>query len=385
MKKNILIGITGGIAAYKIPGLIRLLIKDNYSVTTIVTNNALNFVTKTTLSNICQKKTLCDDDVFESAEVPHISMIKDPAVMLIAPATANIIAKLANGIADNLLTTAFLSFTGPKIIAPAMHTEMYLNPVTRQNIEKLRDIGVHFISPSTGNLSSGDTGIGRLPDIDVLKMKVDTAFFPQLKLRHKKILITCGGTKEKIDSVRYISNDSTGKLGSHLAHMASFMGACVTIISTVTLIDNPELKKVIYVNNASEMHKAVLENIKYHDYLYMAAAVSDFTCKESKEKIERKNNLVLELTGTVDILKDISRYKKDKKFIGFCLCDKDLEKTALEKMVNKNLDYIAANRTDSFGREKRTMTIFSADNKEPVQINNAGLMETSLQLLKLIT
>ncbi|MFC1771678.1 bifunctional phosphopantothenoylcysteine decarboxylase/phosphopantothenate--cysteine ligase CoaBC, partial [Candidatus Margulisiibacteriota bacterium] len=267
--KNLVLGITGGIAAYKIPELVRKLDKLGINVAPVLTRNAHHFVTKTTLATLTGQEPLDDDKVFDSTHVPHLSLVESPSILVVAPATANIIAKFANGIADDFLSTAFLSFSGPKLIVPAMHSEMYLNPITQQNIKKLQAVGVHFLGPGIGALSCGDTGVGRMVDLDLICEKIESMFLPQLPLKSKKILITCGGTSEEIDNVRVITNLSTGKLGMKMAFLASFMGAEVGLISTVPVIDNPHLRDLVYVESAAEMKNGVEELVSSYDYLYM--------------------------------------------------------------------------------------------------------------------
>jgi phosphopantothenoylcysteine decarboxylase / phosphopantothenate---cysteine ligase len=383
VKKNVILGITGGIAAYKIPDLVRLLTKSETTVTTVLTDNAKHFVTKPVLATLTAKEPLEDNMVFEAAHAPHLSVVEDPSIMVIAPATANIIAKCAYGIADNLLSTMFLAYVGPKLIVPAMHTEMWQNPITQGNVEKLKKHGVHFLGPAAGNLACGDKGVGRMVDIELIKLKIESLLYPQLNLVGKKVLITCGGTTEAIDNVRVITNRSTGKLGSRLAHMAAFMGAEVTIVSTVSVLDNPHLKEVVYVESASDMREVVNSKIKHNDCLYMAAAVSDFTCNKSGKKFKRSENQTLELEATADILAEIGSKYSEKRLIGFCLEDHDLETKAKEKMKKKNLDYIVANTSNNIGKQTRSFTIY-AQKSDKQKFENISLNDTVVKLLKLI-
>ena len=310
--KNIVLGITGSIAAYKIPELIRLLIKDNVGITTILTKNARYFITPTVLGALTGKMPLDEDQVFASPHAPHLSIVPEPSIMVIAPATANIIAKCAHGIADDYLSTAFLSFPGTKLIVPAMHTEMYESPATQDNINLLKKRGVYLLGPDAGSLACGDNGRGRMVSIDLIKLKIESLFLNQLPLGGQNILITAGGTSERLDNVRTLTNEASGKLGMTLAHLASFMGAKVTLISTVYAMPNPHLKKVIYVKSSEDMHKAVLKELSQCDRLYMTAAVSDFTCNTSTQKIKRKDRLELKLKATPDILQDVAKKKKNQ-------------------------------------------------------------------------
>jgi phosphopantothenoylcysteine decarboxylase / phosphopantothenate---cysteine ligase len=381
--KDVVLGITGGIAAYKIPDLIRLLIQNGFRVIPAPTKNAYNFVTKTTLSTLTQIEPVDDDKFFESTHVPHLSVVTQPSILVIAPATANMIAKCANGIADDFLSTSFLSFNGMKLIVPAMHSSMYLNPITQENIKKLESNGVHFLGPATGALSSGDNGIGRMIDLELISLKIESMFLEGGSLKGKKIIITCGGTQEKIDNVRVVTNLSTGKLGIAMANLAAFRGAEVCLISTVEVMDNPHIKEVIHVKSVKEMAKVLEEKLVAYDYLYMAAAVSDYTFKKIEGKMRRGDAQSLKLESTEDILASLGAKKKNKIFIGFCLNDEDLLKEAREKMVKKNLDYIVANNTKNIGSDNREVFVLSAKTSD-VKTIKASLVETANSLLDLV-
>ncbi|MFA5878840.1 MAG: bifunctional phosphopantothenoylcysteine decarboxylase/phosphopantothenate--cysteine ligase CoaBC [Candidatus Margulisiibacteriota bacterium] len=381
MNRKIILGITGSIAAYKTPELIRLLKKENIEVTPVVTENALKFVTELTLETVAEEIPLKDNFVFQK-KIPHLNLSKTKDLLIIAPASANIIAKIANGLADNLLTSLFLSFDGPKLIVPAMHSSMFLNKITQANIKKLSDLGIEFLGPETGHLASGDNGIGRMVELELITEKIKSLLLPPLNLKNKKILITSGGTTEPIDQVRYITNKSTGKFGHTLANLASFYGAYVTLITTKEPLANPEFSKIIKVSTCSEMAQAVKENINNHDYLFMAAAVSDYTIANcAKSKIKRENSLLLELTGTEDILKNISKDKKNKVLIGFCLdTEENLIEKAKIKFQEKNLDYIIANSPEVIGQNKRTLHLI--DKNKIITYNDSSLFDLSYALLK---
>ncbi len=359
MKKRIILGITGSIAAYKTPELIRSLINENIQVVPITTPNAHKFVTELSLKTVANHPVL-QDEYNTKEKIPHLDIGKSNDILVIAPATANFINKVANGIADNLLTNIFLAFTGPKLIVPAMNKHMYLNPITQENILKLKKYQVHFLGPIEGNLACGDIGIGKMVALPLIIEKIKSLYFPQLNLNGKRILITAGGTSEPIDSVRIITNKSTGKMGHTLADLAGFYKAKVTLVTTKEKIINPEIAKVITVETVEEMTKAINQEIKNNDYLLMSAAISDYTPKKQIEKkIKREKNLTLDLIATNDILKSLLPIKKEKKYIGFCLETEDLLNRAKKKLREKQLDYIIANSIDVIGQNYRKVFIMN--------------------------
>ncbi len=363
---HLVLGVTGSIAAYKTPELTRQLIKAGFSVAPILSENAHHFVAEAALNVVSMN---------------HLEVAKTASVFVIAPATANIISKCAHGIADDLLTSAFLAFTGPKLIVPAMHTEMYLNPIIQDNIAKLKKYGVHFLGPDTGDLAVGDVGIGRMVDLELIVLKAQSLLLKPLPLAGKRIIVTAGGTRERMDSVRVISNLSTGKLGSMIAHVASFMGAKVDLISTVPVLSNPHLD-VVKVESVDDMKTAIEERVGMADALYMAAAVSDFAFETQASKIKR-TNLKLDLKPTPDILAGLSKKKKSCRMIGFCLEDQDLEKRAREKLKKKNLDFIVANKPDSIGKDKRDVLILSKNSAKAEQLRGISLIHAAHRLLEL--
>lgn len=381
MQKKIILGITGSIAGYKTPELIRLLRKENIKVTPVVTENALKFVTEIALETVAEELPLKDNFSLKE-KIPHLNLSKTRDLLVIAPASANIIAKVANGLADNLLTNLFLSFEGPKLIVPAMHTSMYLNKITQSNIEKLKNYGVEFLGPRSGDLASGDQGLGRMVDLELIVEKIKSQMLPSLNLKNKKILITSGGTAEPIDQVRVITNNSSGKFGHCLANLASFYGAEVTLITTKEPLDNPEIHKIIKVKTSEEMSEAVKNNFKDTDYLFMAAAVSDYKVKNiSNSKIKRQDSLLLELIGTKDILKSLTPDKKNQIITGFCLDDKaTLIEKAQTKLQEKSLDYIIANSFEVFGQNKRTIHLI--DKNRILSYNSISLLDLSHSILE---
>ena len=384
MIKEVFLGISGGIAAYKACTLIRLLKKAGIGVKVVLTKNAFEFVTKITIETLSQEP--CCFELFANPnEMTHLKSRKLADVFVIAPATANVIAKLACGLADDLLTSSFLAYEGPKLVVPAMNSGMYNNPVTLENIEKLRSRGIEILGPDKGVLACEDVGIGRMVEPELILQKIKVMSYPKLPLPNKKILITAGGTREKIDSVRVITNLSSGKLGHNLAHMAALMGAKVSLVTTCkSALINPEIKDICYVESSEDMYKEVLARMKNIDCLYMAAAVSDFVLKEERlSKIKKQDELVLDFKKNRDILAKVGELKKQQKLIGFCLEDQNLEAAAKDKLQRKNLDYIVANKSEVIGKDIRSVQIY--DKSGLVQaIDKADLLEISYQLLKLM-
>ena len=339
--KNILIGITGGIAAYKICTLIRLYKKSGANVRVILTPNALNFVTKLTLQTLSNNEVYVDNFDVDNFKPEHISLCDEANIFVIAPATANTISKMANGICDNLLTTTACAFNKPVLLAPAMNTNMWNNNFIQENLEKLKNAGYHIVNPGTGFLACGTTGEGRMAEVEDIYDSTVKIFSQKPILRGKKILITAGGTKEMIDPVRYISNCSSGKMGLALADCAYNMGAEVTLVSTFKA--NKPYKNIV-TESAIEMENAVKENIVNQDCVIMAAAVADYRVKEpAKEKMKKgeKDSLTLELVKNPDILQEISG--KGVLAVGFCAESENLIENAKEKIQKKGCDYLVAN------------------------------------------
>ena len=339
--KNILIGITGGIAAYKICTLIRLFKKAKANVRVMLTHNAQNFVTKLTLESLSNNEVYVDHFEIQEYKPEHISLCDEADILVLAPATANTISKIANGICDNLLTSTVCAFSKPILIAPAMNTNMWNNSFIQENILKLSNHGYNFIAPESGFLACGTNGVGRMAEVEDIFNKTVKILTKSKKLLGKRILITAGGTKEKIDPARYITNCSSGKMGIALADCAYSMGADVTLIST---FETNKPYKNIVTESALEMEKAVKTEIKQNDCIIMAAAVADFRVKEySEQKIKKgaENNLTLELTKNPDILKEISSEPILK--VGFCAESENLLENAEIKIKNKGCDFLVAN------------------------------------------
>lgn len=342
--KNILIGITGGIAAYKICELIRMYKKANANVKIVVTPNALNFVTKLTLETLSQNPIAMEQFEINDYKPEHISYADEADVFVIAPTSANTISKLAAGICDNLLTSIACAFKKPMLLAPAMNCNMWENKVIQENISKLKSLGYFILEPEEGYLACGYNGSGRLCSLEKIFEQTTEILNSKKKLLGKKIIITAGGTVEKIDTVRFISNFSSGKMGEAIADEASLMGAEVTLITTKEVSKG---YKTINVQSAHEMKNAVEQEFINSDCLIMAAAVADYRAKnESGTKIKKTNEdeISVQLVKNPDILKEISANKKEKQLVvGFCAESENLLEFAKEKIQKKGCDYLIAN------------------------------------------
>lgn len=363
--KTILIGITGGIAAYKICELIRMFKRQDANVKVITTPNALNFVTKLTLQNLSQNEVAVEEFDIEDYKPEHISLADEADIFVIAPATANTISKLAHGLCDNLLTSVACAFKKPVILAPAMNCNMWENKIIQENLEKLATLNYKIIEPESGFLACGYEGKGRLASLDKIFDATVETLCANLPLKGKKILITAGGTIEEIDPVRYISNYSSGKMGFALAKTAQELGAEVTLISTVPF------EGAIMVKSAQEMQREVLSRLATQDAVFMAAAVADFRVKAVAEqkikKIDGADEMTLTLVKNPDILKSICDLHPKAKIIGFCAESENLLANAKEKIAKKGCDYLIANdisRKDiGFGADENEVHILSADGK----------------------
>lgn len=359
--KTILVGITGGIAAYKICELIRKFKKNGANVKVVATPNSLNFVTKLTLQNLSQNEVYVQEFDVKNWKPEHISLADEADVMVIAPATANTISKIAQGIADNLLTSIACAFSKKMIIAPAMNCNMWNNSVIQENISKLKSLGVEFLEPESGFLACGYIGKGRLCSIDKIYDSVVESLNYSHKLKGKKVVVTAGGTIEDIDPVRYISNYSSGKMGYAIAKSARDMGADVVLISTKPF-EGPF--KIVNVKSAIDMQKAIDNEFDTSDIVIMAAAVADYRVKnysEQKMKKTAEDNLTLELVKNPDILKGLCEKKTSQIVVGFCAESENLLENAKEKIQKKGCDFLVANdisRKDiGFSSEDNEVTI----------------------------
>ncbi len=367
--KTILIGITGGIAAYKICELIRMYKRQNANVRVICTPNALNFVTKLTLQNLSQNEVGIDEFNIPDYKPEHISYADEADIMLIAPTTANTIGKIANGICDNLLTSVVCAFKKPILIAPAMNCNMWQNAAVKENIAKLQKYGYEIIDPEAGFLACGTEGVGRLCSLDKIFDRTVEVLNSKKKLSGKKIVITAGGTIEDIDPVRYISNYSSGKMGIALADCAFEQGADVVLISTVHVKRN---YKIVKVKSALDMQKAVNKEFETADCVIMAAAVADYRVKnisEQKMKKTSDDEISIQLVKNPDILKEISSKKTIQTVVGFCAESENLLENAKEKILKKGCDYLIANDIS------RSDIGFSSDYNEVTILNQKGIVK----------
>ena len=346
--KTVVIGVSGGIAVYKACDIVSRLKKLNANVHVIMTNNATEFVTPLTFQSLSQNYVV--NDMFEEPktwDVEHISLAKKADVFLIAPATANVIGKIANGICDDMLTTTVMATTGKVLIAPAMNTNMYRNPILQRNINILRELGYNFVDPESGRLACGDVGEGKLAQPEVIVNEVVNLLIDKEKdLQGQKIMITAGPTVESIDPVRYLTNRSTGKMGYAIAKMAASRGADVTLVSGPTNIAPPSnIKKLIKIESAKDMYNAIIENFDDNQVIIKSAAVADYKPKTYSDKKIKKNDddLVIKLDRNKDIAYELGKIKKDKILVGFAAETNDIIENAKGKIQKKNFDFIVAN------------------------------------------
>jgi len=374
-KKNIILGVSGGIAAYKSVELLRLLVKQGASVRVMMTKNAQWFVGPLTFEAL-SGQPVCTD-LFEKnddASIRHIQWAEVADAVVIAPATANIIGKLSGGIADDALSTFLLAVTCPVIVCPSMNTHMFESPAVQRNLETLRTDGHFILAPESGTLACGTTGPGRLPEPEDIVDRIAYYLSPK-DLKDKKILVTSGPTREPVDPVRFISNPSSGKMGFAVARAAEYRGGEVTLITGPTHLPDPNNVKVIRVQTAREMARAVFDNMAHSDIIIKTAAVSDYRPKDpATQKIKKeKGERVLYLERTQDILKEIGRRKKDQILVGFAAETENLEQHAETKRVEKNLDIIVGNivgePSSGFGADTNKVTLFYKDGtQEPLPV-----------------
>ena len=367
--KTIVLGVTGGIAAYKAVYLISALKKQHANVHVIMTEHAAEFITPLTFET--RSGNRCIVDMFErhfEYDVKHISLAKAADLMIIAPATANFIAKAANGIADDMLTTVFLAAKCPKLVAPAMNTAMYENPATQANLERLTSFGIKIIEPDSGLLACGDVGKGKMPEHDVLLEHIlDTIAFNK-DMNGLRVLVTAGPTQEAIDPVRYITNHSSGKMGYALARVCRMRGAEVILVSGRTSLDAPVGVKRVDVVSSQDMHDAVLGYAPSVDMIFKAAAVADYTPVETADhKIKKQDgDMSILLKRTSDILADVAKVRRpDQVICGFAMETENLIENSRSKLERKSLDMICANslRTEGAGFQVDTnvVTLITAD------------------------
>jgi phosphopantothenoylcysteine decarboxylase/phosphopantothenate--cysteine ligase len=365
--KTILLGVTGGIAAYKSAALTSALIKLHANVEVVMTENATKFITPLTFEQLTGRKTLVDTfDRNFTHQVEHISLADRTDLVIVAPATANVCSKLAHGLADDMLTTTILACKCPKLIAPAMNTNMYENPVTQDNLQLLRNYGWNVIEPASGRLACGAVGKGKMPEPELLVQHILQYIAYDHDLTGKKVLVTAGPTQEALDPVRYLTNHSSGKMGYAIARMAMLRGAEVTLITGPTAITPPPFVTIIQVISAQEMFEAVIANANKADIIIKAAAVADYTPADYVDQKMKKadNELSIPLKRTQDILKHIGMNRRKNQVIcGFSMETENLLENSKKKLLSKNIDMICANSlTQSgagFGVDTNMITIIT--------------------------
>lgn len=376
LKNNtVVLGVTGSIAAYKIANLASSLVKKGANVHVIMTKNATNFINPITFETLTGNKCLVDtfDRNFEFS-VEHVSLAKQADIFMVAPASANVIGKIANGIADDMLTTTIMACKCHKVISPAMNTNMFENPIVQDNLEKLRNYGYEVIDPASGYLACGDTGAGKMPEPTVLESYIMKNIAMEKDMAGKKVLITAGPTMEAIDPVRFISNHSTGKMGYALAKIAMERGAEVTLVTGKTYIEKPDFVKIIDVKSAKEMFDAVDKEFDSQDIVIMSAAVADYRPKTVADEKIKKNDgeTAIELERTDDILGTMSRRKKNQFLCGFSMETEHMLENSKNKLKKKNLDMICANNLKvegaGFGTDTNVVTLITENESRQLPI-----------------
>ena len=366
--KKIVLGVTGSIAAYKIAGLASMLVKQHADVHVIMTKNACNFINPITFETLTKNKCLVDtfDRNFEFS-VKHVSLAQSADVFLIAPASANVIGKVANGICDDMLTTTVCATRKPVLISPAMNTGMYENPIVQDNLKKLASFGYTIIEPATGRLACGDNGKGKMPEPEELFDNILLAIAREKDFEGKRVLISAGPTQEAIDPVRYITNHSSGKMGYALAKMAKLRGADVTIVSGPVSIKPFSGINVVDVKSAEDMFESITSRSEDADIVIMCSAVADYTpavYSEQKVKKHEDEDMSIQLSRTKDILQHLGQHKREKQvLVGFSMETEDLINNSKAKLEKKNVDFICANSISTnqtgFGVDTNKVTIIS--------------------------
>lgn len=370
--KTVVLGVTGGIAAYKIASLASMLVKQHADVQVIMTENATNFITPTTFETLTGNKCLVDtfDRNFQF-QVEHVALAKRADIFMIAPATANVIAKVAHGLADDMLTTTFLACKKPKYIVPAMNTQMYENPITQDNLDICRRYGMHVVEPASGYLACGDTGAGKMPEPELLMEYIMQELAFEKDMAGKKVLVTAGPTREAIDPVRYITNHSTGKMGYAIAQAAARRGAEVILVSGPVNLKAPLGVKLVPVTSAGEMFQAVTEASSSQDVIIKAAAVADYRPKNvGTEKTKKKDgDMNLEMERTDDILAWLGNHRQPGQVLcGFSMETENMLENSQAKLEKKHVDMIVANNLKTagagFGTDTNVVTIITKEGAE---------------------
>lgn len=369
--KTVVLGVTGSIAAYKMANVASMLVKRGCEVHVVMTKNATHFINPIAFESLTNTKCLVEtfDRNFQF-HVAHVSLTDKADLMLIAPASANVIGKIAGGIADDMLTTTVMACQKPVLIAPAMNTKMYENPILQDNLEKLRGYGYEIIEPASGHLACGTSGAGKMPSEEVLVAHIERRISMEKDLEGKKVLVTAGPTIEAIDPVRYISNHSSGKMGYEIAKAAMLRGADVTLVSGQTSLTPPMFVDTIPVRSAADMYEAVMEKKDEQDIIIKAAAVADYTPSHvSQEKMKKKDGeMSIELTRTKDILKTLGEQRRDDQFLcGFSMETQNMLENSRAKLKKKQIDMIVANNLKEKGAGFQTDTnivTFITENEE---------------------
>lgn len=374
--KTVLLGVTGSIAAYKAADLASRLVKQHADVHVIMTKNAMNFIHPVTFETLTGNR--CVTDTFDRSdphEVTHIALAGKADLALVAPATANVMARLAHGLADDMLTSTLLAYTGPLLIAPAMNTHMYEAPATQDNIRILRGRGVRVIEPAVGRLACGDTGRGKFPEPEHLMEYVLQELAFEKDLQGKRILVTAGPTQEALDPVRFLTNHSSGKMGYAIARMAMLRGASVTLVSGPVALPAPFGAELVPVTSAHDLFEAVTQRAPEQDIIIKAAAVADYRpASVSSEKIKKKDDdLTIALERTEDTLQYLGDHKREGQLLcGFAMETSDLEEKAKQKLQRKNLDLIAANNVKvegaGFGTDTNVVTLITKDQVQRLEL-----------------
>lgn len=374
--KTVVLGVTGGIAAYKSAALTSLLVKAGAQVQVIMTEHARQFIAPLTFESLTGRRCLTDTfDRNHEYSTEHVELAKEADVVMIAPATANIIAKIAHGMADDMLTTTMLACDCPKIVAPAMNTRMYENPVTQDNIRKLEEYGMTIAHPTSGHLACGDIGKGKMLEPEELFQYILMACAFEKDMAGKHVLVTAGATQEALDPVRYITNHSSGKMGYSLAKISAFRGAEVVLVSGHTALAAPLFAERVSVTSAEDMFQAVTERSEWADIIIKAAAVADYRpATVSSEKIKKSDDqMSIGLERTQDILGYLGAHKRDGQFLcGFAMETQDLLENASQKLKKKNADMIVANNL------KVTGAGFAGDTNVVTLITKNGAEEQEL-------
>ena len=371
--KNVVIGVTGGIAAYKTPNLVSMLVKAGYTVDVIMTENSGNFITPNTFEALTGRRCITDTfDRSHSFEIEHISLAEKADCFMIAPCTANVIGKIASGIADDMLTTTIMACKCKKIIVPAMNTNMYENSIVQENMDKLARHGYEIVEAEEGRLACGAVGKGKMPSPEVLFEYIERECRYEKDMKGLKVLVTAGATQEQIDPVRYITNHSTGKMGYAIAYDAMLRGAEVTLVSGKTSLQKPPFVNTIDVLSANDMFLAVKDNFENADIVVKSAAVADFTpVSTAEEKIKKSNTDFgeIKLKRTEDIIGYLGEHKRKGQFIcGFSMETENMLENSRKKLTKKNMDMIVANNLKTegagFGTDTNVVTIITKDEEK---------------------